>query len=214
MNIDNWNFLYKLDLNNFPCVSQHIYEPLINPQRNVLCLNYTQKNRYCEKNLSQETVDYFFKNELYYLQRFSNYTWCPKILDVYSKERKIFLEWNDDFCNHNVTKENVQKNVNDLKKIIIDLKKERCGKISIHSHCCYYNYGNLKTIDFFSCFPLDQPLIEKEIVNEIMSDGSRQIFQKRPFLENSQYNLLEIYKFLLKHDTWASIPLNICYEDI
>ena len=192
---------------------QHTYEPYINKQKTVLCLNFTCNNLYANKLLREKTIDFFFERELTNLQLFQSYEWCPKILDIDLNKKQIFIDFDGILCNRLETKE-IESFIDQAKSVVKTLALQGFGKISMHSHCFYVTeHGNLRTIDFFSCFPLNDSLVSSEIVEDILSSDSVLTFSKFPFRKNEQYDMLEIYKFLLANDTWGNIKLGTKLED-
>lgn len=207
--IKNWRYLYKIDTQGGKCVLQHTYEPYINKQQTVLCLNFTCNNLYTNKLLGEKTVDFFFEREATNLQRFQSYEWCPKILDIDLNKKQIFIDFDGILCNHLETNK-IESFIDQARSIIRTIARQGFGKISMHSHCFFVTRrGNLRTIDFFSCFPFHESLVSSEIVEEILSPDSVLAFSKFPFRKNDQYDMLEIYKFLLANDTWGSIKLGM-----
>jgi len=217
ISVKNWKYLYKLDNQGRSCVSQHTYEPLISPDNKIFCYHFCKKNAYSKNNLSQKTLDYFFENELYYLDKLRNYQWCPDILEIDKKSKKIFIRYDGDLINH-VIYHQPEKQVyfmNKAQNVLSDLYRIGLGKISMHSHCFFENRNNvIKTIDFFSCFGLNTPLVNKTIVDEILSQDSKKWICTEPFSERNNYNFFEIYKFLLLNDKWHNQKLNLKLDDL
>ena len=100
MNIDNWTQYYKYSDQGDRCMAQQTYEPLISLDRKMFCKNYYRKNsyqKYQERPLyTDDVVDFFFEQELKYLDVFSNKPYAPEILDVDYNNRRIFIKWYDD----------------------------------------------------------------------------------------------------------------------
>jgi hypothetical protein len=217
MNIKNWQYLYKVDNFGRKCVTQHTYEPIIDLEQKILCLNFSQTNNYSKKTLKNKTCEFFFSREHSALEKFQDREWCPKIYDIDYKKRKIFIEFSSNFlnplvCNNSKLSEHFQKKVLEILK---DLYKVNKGKISIHSHCFFLSSKNeLKTIDFFSSFDFLDPNVDSDIIDDILSDDSKKQFKKEPFFNEKEYNLLEIYKFLLKNDTWGNRKFNCTLENL
>lgn len=210
INTENWNFLYKLDTQGRNCVSQHTYEPLLNPKENILCYNFTEHNRYCNKVLKTETCDFFFQREIEALKNLNVFDWCPRLIDVEYKKRKIYIEFSNNLVNH-ILQKNPQLSrlfQESAINVMKDLYKLGKGKISIHPHSFFLTKDRkIKTIDFYSMFNFSQSYLSKNLVDDILSDDSKSLFRNSLFFDGCKYNLLEIYKFLLENDLWGGQKL-------
>ena len=97
MNINDWKPYLKLDPDGYPCMAQQTYEPLVSPDGKTFCKNYAFPNTYQymeEKNrplYTDEVAEWFFFNELTYLELFKDKPYAPEILDIDYKDRKILF---------------------------------------------------------------------------------------------------------------------------
>lgn len=207
----NWNFLYKLDSQGRNCVSQHTYEPLLNPEENILCYNFAQHNNYCNKILKTETCEFFFQREIESLENFKLFDWCPTLIDVEYNNRKIYIEFSNNLINHLIQKnpQSIDYYQESAITVMKDLYKLDKGKISIHPQCFFLTTdGKIKTIDFFSSFEFSQSRVDRNLVDDILSHNSKLLFRNAPFFDGLTYDLLEIYKFLLENDVWGEEKLS------
>ncbi len=169
MNTDNWNYYYKFSQVGMKGMSQTTYEPLINPEGNVFCANFKLNSDYHKEMgprplYTQEVVDWFFNNEVKNLERFSNKSYCPEVLDIDHTNKKIFIKWYKHTCNDMVYSGNPWSKqwVGQFREIMMDLINEGYYKLTMYPHCHYVtNDGVMKSIDWYGCLPKDSPLVAK-----------------------------------------------------
>ena len=74
----DWQPYLKLDEVGFPCMAQQTYEPLISGDGTTFCKNYNVDSEYQKMEnkprplYTKEIVDWFFQNELTYLELFKD----------------------------------------------------------------------------------------------------------------------------------------------
>jgi hypothetical protein len=86
-------------------MAQQTYEPLISPDGKTFCANYDWRNRYQRMNserplYTKEVCDYFFEQEVKYINLFSSKPYAPEVIDIDEKHRRIFIKWHNNNCNH------------------------------------------------------------------------------------------------------------------
>jgi hypothetical protein len=155
-----WTHYYKLDEFGKPCHAQMSYEPLINKERNVFCMNFDPNNSYQDYinkvGFIPEIVHELFDREVKYLTKFQKYSWAPEVLDI--EGNKIYIRWYDNTCNDIINTGNtLPPNWKDqLTHIIHDQLDEHVYKITQYPHCFYVdNTSTLHTFDLHACFDFD-----------------------------------------------------------
>ena len=162
MNTDSWIPYYKLDPQYRNRVgSNMLYTPLINPEGNILCQHWDEHSDYQQANtrvdFTTELIEYFFNREITGIGQFKEYIWAPKIYDIDTKQRKIFMEWNNITCNDLVyTDINLYDFCYDwdqqLELIIQNIIDAKFYKVSLYPHCFFFDQDKiLKTFDFYAC---------------------------------------------------------------
>jgi len=218
MNIDNWNYIYKIR-NNIKGPTNLLYTPLVNLEKTILCMDWGDTKPYhsAVKRPSAKLIDYFFQKEVELLTEFQGKYWAPTIIDVIDK--KIFIEWNDISCNSIIFDSNkdIDKEFinwkDQLSNVIQDIYDFGFLKLSLYSHCFYFDKNkSLKTIDFYSCFRRDQPLIERSFVEELIGVDSLERFNAAT--TNGYINFEIFFKNTLKSDLVNSTWNNSILSDI
>lgn len=197
MDISDWNLYYKIHETELRLTTtQMCYEPRLNPEKNVFCMNFCYP---CDYQLNQprlsytkEHVDYTFNREIKYLKIFENKPYSPEILDI--SENKIFIKWYGKTCNNDIYEfNNLNCNwYNDLKDIIIDQYNRGYIKATVYPHSHYYDDdGQMRTIDFYATVEKDNPyLMIEELKGLIGFDTDR--FDKAKV--DDRINVEDIFK--------------------
>jgi hypothetical protein len=157
-----WKQYYKLDEYGHPCHAQMSYEPLINKECTVFCMNFDPYNSYTNYlnriGFIPEIVSDFFDREVEYLNRFQGYKWLPEVLDIDYTSRKIFFKWYNNTCNDIINAGNqlpldwkIQ-----VEQIIKQQLENRVYKLTQYPHCFYIDDNALlHTFDFHASFDFD-----------------------------------------------------------
>jgi len=208
MNIENWSFYYKThEIENRDTTTQMCYEPRVNSEKNVFCMNFCFPSSYQinqpRLDYSREFVDFMFEREVRYLEIFKGKDWMPEVLDI--DDRKIFIKWYGGTCNDAIYKTN-SLNISwqkDLEKIILDQVDQGYLKSTLYPHSHYYdNDGQMHTIDFYATVEKSNPLLPYEkIVCLVGTDTDR--FEKSR--EEKMINVETIFKSgLLAYSKWPN----------
>jgi len=227
MNIDNWTPFYKLDSEDHTrCMAQQTYEPLINPERTVFCANYDWANKYqrhedpIRELYTPEVVDYFFEKELFYLERFKDKSYTPRILEVDYDKKRIFLEWHGETCNEIIYSGRKLENYcptwrEQLHDIMLDQYDEGIYKLTMYPHCYFIHWGKLHVIDWYGCVPVSDPFIEAKYMDGIIHRTALFRLQETGDLINGRYNLENMFKGSLgQHVKWGDESMAWIYESI
>lgn len=220
MNVENWNLYYKIhETDNILTTTQMCYEPLVNPEGTIFCMNFCypcdyQTNQERES-YTKEHVDFMFERELKYLEIFKDKKWAPEIIDI--EDHQIFIKWYGKTCNDLIYKDfninNLYPNwYKDIENIIMD--QISCGylKASLYPHSHYYDdNGQMHAIDFYATIEKNNPYVEIEKLSSLIGfDTDR--FEKST--EGTLLNIENIFKSgLLEYSKW---PLNLdsVYEKV
>jgi len=224
----DWKHFLKIDPESFDrTMNNNMYTPFVSPDGKVLCMHWDKDSEYQKRDgqgrvLTDELMTFFFKRELEYLNKFKNFSWCPKLLFVNADDKKIFIEWNTETCNDIVYNDN--RNIDEeypdwqdqLYQIIYDIVDQGCYKTSLYPHCFFFDtQGKLKTFDMYGCAHKDNPYISFDQINGMM--GKDAIASGR-FKEATEDELLNLRKFfrraLSTYVKWPHDALSRIYERV
>lgn len=211
-----WTHYYKLDELGKPCVAQMSYEPLINEERNVLCMNFDPANPYQDYlnkiGFVPEIVNELFDREVKYLTKFKDYVWSPEVLDI--TDNKIYIRWYDNTCNDTINsgKDLPSDWKNQLTRIIHDQLAEQVYKITQYPHCFYVDASNqLHTFDLHACFDFDDCLIPYTKIKGMIHTSSEGRVAEAE--NNGMVNMRDMFLNSLKtHIKWPDNHLQEVYK--
>jgi len=175
-----WQPFYKIR-NGIYSTTNMLYTPLINPEGNVMCMDWSLDNPYHGNAVGRTTelIDFFFEREVKYINIFKDYPWAPMILDIDVDNKKIFIEWNKETLNtllfvHNVTVDSICSDWKDQQyNILKDIRDAGYYKMALYPHCFFLDKNNkLKTFDFYGCVEIDNPYIEYSKIEGIIGVDS------------------------------------------
>lgn len=223
--IDNWIPFYKYDDQGKPgCMSQQTYEPLISPDGKTFCANYAFDNKYQrvwqpDRPLyTEEVVEYFFCKETEYALKFQSYTWAPEIIELDRTNKRIFYKWNGPTCNEiiyggGVLPQDWQQQIYD---IMTTLFNEGVYKLTMYPHCHFFDQqGQMHTIDMYGCVEVDDPYIDKNIMDGIIHETAQFRLDETGELVDNRYNLEIMFKRSLgTHVKWGDQTLSHVYEKL
>lgn len=206
MNISDWSLYYKVHETKLtPTTTQRCYEPLVNPEGNVFCMNFCFPCEYQATqprvSYTQEFVDYMFERELHYLSVFEGKAWAPEILDIVGK--RIFIKWYGKTCNDSIYRDdNLNGNwFTDIERIILEQVNLGYLKATVYPHSHYYdNNGQMRAIDFYACVEKDNPTLPLEKIVELTGEVNTR-FQDAT--ADGVVNVESIFKSgLLQYSQW------------
>lgn len=222
INNDNWEYIFKLT-NGYPCSTNVLYTPTINPEKTMMCMHYVIDTEYMNGSCvprSDELMNFFFERELNFIKLFQDKPWCPTLYDVDVKNRKILVEFNKESLNWPIYEENrsldkeFPKWKEDLFEVLKDLNDSGYYKASIYPHCFFYdNSGNLKMLDYYATIPKNDTKIHKDLIEPIIGVDSEHRFVE--VKNGDYYEMGEHFKNSLKNwIKWPGDPLPEFYDRI
>lgn len=221
IDITGWTPFYKFSDEGHRVMSQQTYEPLINLERNIFCANYAWPNFYqCNKgnrNLyTEEIVSWFFANEVAHVIKFQKKSYMPKVEEIDYKNRRIYFQWNDYTINELFYFKKSVEWREQLQFIMTDLYDENVYKLTMYPHCHFFDKdGAMKTIDWYGCIPVHNPLIESKYMDGIIHETAVFRLKETGDLVDGKYNLEIMFKQgLLKHVLWGGNNLEYIHREI
>lgn len=210
MNVSNWDLYYKThETECYPTTTQMCYEPRVNPEGNVFCMNFCFP---CDYQINQQRisytqkhVDFAFNREVTYLNIFKNRAWAPEVLDINNKQ--IFIKWYGKTCNDDLYKHNnlVETWYLDLENIILDQVSLGYLKASIYPHSHYYDLnGQMRAIDFYATIERSNPYLSYEQLESLIGTDTTRFTDAT---EKDQLNIESIFKSGLLH--YSKWPTNL-----
>lgn len=229
MNLENWKPYYKINPTNGERAETNLlYTPLVNPENNILCMNFDHTHRYQNEDIKQwfpvrsdytaESVRMFFERELKYLTVFSNRKWAPRIIDVDTAAQQIFIHWPGETLNTVIYEGGNLDNYCptwqiQMESIITDIVKSGYYKATLYPHCYYVEDGVLRTIDFYACIEQNDPYIDFNTVKGMIGNWSKHRFEEAT---QEEYLNMEIMfkKALTTYVKWPGDPLPEIYKKL
>ena len=220
MKIDDWQLYYKIhETENYPTTTQMCYEPRVNPEGSVFCMNFSYPNDYQLNqpriSYTKEMVDLMFEREVEYLEKMKEFVWAPEVLDI--SNNKIFIKWYGGTCNDLVYgSRNLETKYprwkSDLTSIILEQVDNGYLKSSVYPHSHYYDDdGNMRTIDFYTTVEKNSTYLEYETIKGIVGLDTARFIDAR---KGDKIDVEEIFKSgLLQYGKWPE-DLKSIYREI
>jgi len=218
-----WLPYLKLDNQGRPCMAQQTYEPLVSSDGKVFCKNYNFPNDYAYRDTTnrplytEEVVNWFYENELKYIEKFKNKSYAPEVIDI--KDKKIYIKWYRESCNQRIYsgrpwKENQWRK--HIKFIMTDIYKEGVYKLTMYPHCHYISDdGNMRAIDWYGCVPVEAPYIEEKYMQGIIHETAQFRLQETGEAVDKMLNLEIMFKRSLgTHVLWGDKNMGDIYKEL
>lgn len=216
----NWQPFLKYGDDGKLSLAQQTYEPLISSDRKTFCANYDWQNKYQRMYESRElyTADvcgWFFENEVHHLEKYNHKSYVPTVLDIDYNSKKIFFKWNGYTFNEMLYRGDAVEWREKLKYIMLDLYNEGTYKLTMYPHCHFLDEdGVMKSIDWYGCVPVSNPLIETKYMDAIVHETARFRLDETERTE-THYNLELMYKkSMCEHVKWGADSLGFIYDEI
>ena len=208
MNIDNWNFYYKIDPVELRSVrSNMLYTPLINPEGNVFCMDWNPKSDYQLKHGPRENfpelLNFFFDREVENLLIFKGYQWSPEIVDIDLNKKQIFFKWYGETCNNIIyNRRDLSKECTSWQQQLYSIIKEIFNlgyyKPSLYPHCFFIDSeGLLRTFDFYACVPRSHSLIKFDLISSMV--GPHSLVRFNEAMKGEYVDVEILFKRALEH---------------
>jgi hypothetical protein len=227
MNLDTWNLYFKLSPEGSRCMSQQTYEPLISKDGQTFCMNYAWDNQYQRLESDRplytpEVTDFFFNNEIYYIEKFKNYRWAPEIIDIDYNKKRIFFKWYQEGCNDIIySKRNLSDYCIDwqdqIKNAMLDAYNAGVYKLTMYPHCHFIdNDGNMRALDFYGCVPVNNPFIDSKFMDGIIHETAKfRLAETGGIDKDGRYNLEIMFKRSMgEHVVWGDYSMDYIYKEI
>lgn len=114
----------------------------------------------------QNLITSSFERECRYLQRLKDYKWCPEVIKIDDKNRKIYFKWYNNTCEeHLSTNWKVQ-----LETVVRDLAEEEIYKPSFYPKFFYVDsFDNLRAYAFYSASDKNEQPISMDFYRPILN---------------------------------------------
>lgn len=220
--IDNWHPYLKY-ADGRTGMAQQTYEPLVSPDGNTFCANYDWRNKYQRQDgerplYTKEVCDYFFDQEVKYINLFKNKTYAPEVLEIDEKRKRIFFKWYNSSCNHAIHRDMMLdlRWYDMIKDIVIDQYNTGYYKLTMYPHCHYIdNHGNMRAIDWYGVVPIEYPYIQERYMEAIIHDTARFRLAETGDRLNNLINLEIMFKRSLStHVLWGKSDMSYIYKEL
>ena len=225
MNTINWHLVFKTNYYTKETVETNlVYTPM--SKDNIYCMSFDHTHPYQNEMVThflpnrpfynEETVDFFFKREVEYIDRFKKYSWSPNYIEIDHNNRKIFFEWPGYSCNNIVMEQNKnsRENLNSycidwetqLLNIVNDIHSSEIYKVTLYPHCFFIQNGILKTFDFYGCADKSDYLLPLSRMQGILGVASKDRFNE--VIDGKTVNFKILFRQALeKYSCWPSDKL-------
>ena len=220
-----WNQYFKLDEQGNRCMAQQTYEPLVSEDGKTFCKNYDQDNEYQKLTgyprplYTREVVDWFFNNEIKWLEFFKNKPYAPEVVDIDLKNKKIYIKWYNETCNQimyggKFWPKDIWKQ--QIKDIITDQYQDGVYKLTMYPHCHYIDdQNNMRAIDWYGCVPVSDPFVEAVYMDGIIHETAKFRLDETGDQIDHRYNLEIMFKNSLRsHVLWGEENMSFIYKDL
>ena len=226
ISINNWIPFLKLDEDGIRCMSQQTYEPLLNPERTIFCANYDWSNKYQKQEDANRTLytstvtEWFFDNEVKNLLKYKDKPYTPGVIDIDYKAKQIFFEWQGETCNEIIYSGKKLDNYcsdwkNQLQHIMTDLYNTGTYKLTMYPHCHFIKDGQMQTIDWYGCVPVNDPYIDAEYMDGIIHESAKFRLAETGAIVNNKYNLeIMFQRSMQEHVKWGNYTMEFIYRKI
>ena len=206
-------------------MAQQTYEPLVSADGKTFCKNYSWPNDYQYRETSDrplytdEVVEWFFQNELKYIELFKDKPYAPEIIDIDYTTRKIYLKWYVKSCNQIIYSSKdwpAYQWRKQIKNIMLDQYNEGIYKLTMYPHCHYIDdNNNMRAIDWYGCVPVDRPYIEEKYMQGIIHETAQFRLEETGAAVDSVLNLETMFKRSLgTHVKWGDQDMSYIYKEI
>lgn len=215
MNTTNWKHYYSINRAGEVSETGAIYEPLVNPDGTILCMNFAP-NTFRKQSYSSELRADCFAREVKYLQQFAKYPWCPKLLEVDYDNLRVFIEWNEQCCEKIIcTGQPMPANWKEqLEQIVRDIRNEEVYKITMYM--CYHfvdKQGIIKAFAFYTtCDYAEQP-IAIDMYRPILNEERSKFIDEIAVDGRVDFAILNEYS-LCNYIKWPEDPLPEIYHRV
>lgn len=220
-----WNPYLKLDQHKVACMAQQTYEPLVSSDGKTFCKNYSWPNSYqymyeSERPLyTKEVVDWFFQNEIKWIDFFKNKTYAPEIIDIDFVNQKIYLKWYNVSCNQVIYSGQEWPMDNwksQIKDIIVDQYQAGVYKLTMYPHCHYVDIrGQMRAIDWYGCVPIENPCIGEKYMQGIIHSTAKFRLDETGEAVDQMLNLETMFKRSLNtHVLWGASDMSYIYKEL
>lgn len=187
-----------------------LYEPLVNDDRTVFCMNWNPNDYYNNELMSEDLYQYWFEREVKYLSIIKNKNYAPEVLDIDYSRRKIKFRWYDKNLNILISNNKI-RHIDDwqekIKKIKQDLEQNKIYKINMYPHTFYFDdKDQAHCMDMYGCTDNDTKYISAEYLKPLISNDR---FSK--FTINNTVDTHELYQETIStnYAQWPGDFLNV-----
>ena len=114
----------------------------------------------------QDLVTSSFEREYGYLQRLSDYEWCPEVMQYDYTNRKIYFKWYGNTCEEKLSTDWKAQ----LETIVRDLAEQRIYKPSFYTKFFYIdNNDNMRAYAFYSASDRSEQPISMDFYRPILN---------------------------------------------
>jgi len=211
-----WDYFYKFDEGHDGAPANVLYEPFISEDKTLFLMHFNNDNDYFENlHYSEEMVDFYFRREAGWLEKFADCNFTPEIVDIDYYERKILYKWYDKNLNRGLFGNEFQLPDNwqqQVKDIISKFDEHGVFKLNLYPHTFYFDQDeNLRVSDMYACIDKTDYMIEDYLIKPVL-DPTGGISSDRftMFTDNGMVDLKKVYDLTMSinYGEWPGDFLN------
>lgn len=201
MNLEDWDIYYKYKQAN-KMRPNLVYVPRINKEQTVFCMDYNIDSKYFfDRPLyNTDTIEFYFNNELRWLEHYKKEMFSPEILEIDKVNRRIFFKWYDKSVNHLIYKKQFdEKHIKSIKNIL-SILEQSVYKINFYPHTMFVDDNdNIRLHDFYGCISKSNHYLPMDILKPIL--GKMDVWKFGQFETDGLVNMYDVYKLIFTTNT-------------
>jgi hypothetical protein len=209
--MEYWNNFYKHELGTL-AVANMVYEPLINPNKDVFKMNFNNNQYFVNPNMTDDFRQNWFSREANYIEKLKNKPYAPEILNIDHRNRIIEFKWYDRSLSKLIHTGEISAVPNwqqQIKDILSDLLAANIRKSNLYPHTFYLDDKNkVRIMDLYACAGTEDRYVSKELLCSILFDINHPRFAQS--LVGELYDTFMVYEMTIKtnYGNWPGDFLN------
>jgi hypothetical protein len=209
--MEYWNNFYKHELGTL-AVANMVYEPLINPNKDVFKMNFNNNQYFVNPNMTDDFRQNWFSRETNYIEKLKNKPYAPEILNIDHRNRIIEFKWYDRSLSKLIHTDEISAVPNwqqQIKDILSDLLAANIRKSNLYPHTFYLDDKNkVRIMDLYACAGTEDRYVSKELLCSILFDINHPRFAQS--LVGELYDTFMVYEMTIKtnYGNWPGDFLN------
>lgn len=198
MDISAWDIFYKYKQGG-KLRANLVYVPRISPDQKTFCMDYNiNKSYFFDRPLyTEEICQFYFDNEIRWLEHFKNKSFAPEIIDIDKANRRILFKWYNSSLNHILeNKKTLDEYHNSIKNVFAELNKSVL-KINYYPHTTYVDLNNnIRIHDFYGCVSKSNSFLPMDKLIPIL--GKMDVWRFGQYNKDGLVDMKKVYDMSLQ----------------